>query len=384
MEFVEGESLTSLVEKSGALPPVRAAEMVRQAAEALTVAHEMGIVHRDLKPDNIMIAKGRDGLDLVKVVDFGIAKAAGTEGQKVTKTGHVVGTPAYMSPEQLAGDKVDGRSDIYSLALVAFNLLTGALPFPGETAQEAMLMRLTERPKSLGEMMPEREWTPEVQAVMDRALERDAKARYQTASEFGRALHTAISEMPAASEAAVGALMLGDAAMVPPTRVAWQEAVAARGRRPVLVGGAALVVAAAVAGVLVMSHARTKAAKADSALAAPPLVAANTAEAAPLARRTPAATMATNGGPSIASLLPSLLYRSAQDTTAEEALAEVEALQPRATRTSDIVGLGLARAQALGFLGRDTESCTVLRSVERSARKTPYADQIDRLLKASC
>ena len=90
----------------------------------------MGIVHRDLKPDNIMIAKTRDGGDLVKVVDFGIAKAAGNEAQKVTKTGLVVGTPEYMSPEQLAGDQLDGRSDIYSLALVAFNMLTGKLPFP--------------------------------------------------------------------------------------------------------------------------------------------------------------------------------------------------------------------------------------------------------------
>src|SRR5712671_3391413 len=115
---------------------MRAAEIARQAAEALTVAHDMGIVHRDLKPDNIMIAKTRDGMDLVKVVDFGIAKAAGAENQKVTKTGLVVGTPEYMSPEQLAGDKLDGKSDIYSLALVAFNMFTGKLPFPSETAQE--------------------------------------------------------------------------------------------------------------------------------------------------------------------------------------------------------------------------------------------------------
>ena len=90
----------------------------------------MGIVHRDLKPDNIMIAQSRDGCDCVKVVDFGIAKAADNAAQKVTKTGLVVGTPEYMSPEQLAGDKLDGRSDIYSLALVTFNMLTGTLPFP--------------------------------------------------------------------------------------------------------------------------------------------------------------------------------------------------------------------------------------------------------------
>src|SRR5207253_624261 len=125
MEFIEGDSLTSIVEKQGALPPKRAADIVKQTADGLQVAHDMGIVHRDLKPDNIMIAKKRDGTDLVKVVDFGIAKAAGNENQKVTKTGLVVGTPEYMSPEQLSGDKLDQRSDVYSLALVAFNVLTG-------------------------------------------------------------------------------------------------------------------------------------------------------------------------------------------------------------------------------------------------------------------
>jgi serine/threonine-protein kinase len=112
MEFVDGPPLTSVIEQQGALPPKRAADIVRQAADALAVAHDMGIVHRDLKPDNIMLARTRDGGDLVKVVDFGIAKAAGNEAQKVTKTGLVVGTPEYMSPEQLSGDKLDGRSDI--------------------------------------------------------------------------------------------------------------------------------------------------------------------------------------------------------------------------------------------------------------------------------
>src|SRR5262249_31117197 len=130
MEFVDGPPLTTIIEQTGSLAPARAAEITRQAAEALALAHDMGIVHRDLKPDNVMIARTRDGSDLVKVVDFGIAKAAGNASQRVTKTGLVVGTPEYMSPEQLAGESLDGRSDIYSLALVAFNMLTGRLPFP--------------------------------------------------------------------------------------------------------------------------------------------------------------------------------------------------------------------------------------------------------------
>lgn len=233
MEFVDGPPLAKVIEQAGALPAKRAAEIVRQSGEALAVAHDMGIVHRDLKPDNIMVAKTRDGGDLVKVVDFGIAKAAGSEAQKVTKTGLVVGTPEYMSPEQLAGDKLDGRSDIYSLALVAFNMLTGKLPFPADSAQESMIMRLTDRPKPLSEMRPEVSWPAEVQAVMDRALERDANARYQTATEFGRDLQRAIERMPDTLAAELGTQLL---ASVPPTRVASESPVAPPPRTSVALG----------------------------------------------------------------------------------------------------------------------------------------------------
>ncbi|MHB1313756.1 MAG: serine/threonine-protein kinase, partial [Gemmatimonadaceae bacterium] len=204
MEFIEGQSLTSLIEKSGALPPARAAAIIHQSADALQVAHDAGIVHRDLKPDNIMIAKNRDGSDLAKVVDFGIAKAHSSDAQKVTKTGLVVGTPEYMSPEQLSGDKLDGRSDIYSLALVAFNCLTGKLPFAGESAQEAMIARLIEQPKTLAEMKPDVAWPAEVQAVMDKALVRDAAERYQSAAQFGRELWAACERMPASQAAEAG------------------------------------------------------------------------------------------------------------------------------------------------------------------------------------
>jgi serine/threonine-protein kinase len=221
MEFIEGESLTSLIEKNGFLPAPRAASIIHQAADALAVAHDYGIVHRDLKPDNIMIAKGRDGSDMVKVVDFGIAKASSSDAQKVTKTGLVVGTPEYMSPEQLAGDKLDGRSDIYSLGLVAFNCLTGTLPFQSNSAQEAMIMRLTDQPKTLAEMKPDIDWPPELQAVMDKVLARDADERYQKSAEFGRDIAKAVENMPAAVAAAAGTMVMGAAAAdVPKTRMA--------------------------------------------------------------------------------------------------------------------------------------------------------------------
>jgi eukaryotic-like serine/threonine-protein kinase len=285
MEFVDGPPLTKVIESQKSLPPQLAAEIVRQAADALAVAHDMGIVHRDLKPDNIMIASTRDGGDLVKVVDFGIAKAAGADAQKVTRTGLVVGTPEYMSPEQLAGDKLDGRSDIYSLALVAFNMLTGTLPFPSDSTQESMIMRLTDKPQPLGAMKSDVSWPPEVQRVMDRALERQASARYATAPEFARDLVRAVNAMPdsaareagtqviaapvvagaaAPAAAAVGsqptaAVAIPAAAVpatmpdsVPATRIS-EAAAPPKGNRGVLWGGIGLAAAAAIAvGVFVM------------------------------------------------------------------------------------------------------------------------------------
>jgi len=186
MEYVEGEPLTELLVREGALPVQRATAIFKQTADALQAAHDLGIVHRDLKPDNIMVARGRDGADQVKVVDFGIAKAVGGDesGQKVTKTGLVVGTPEFMSPEQLSGDKVDGRSDLYSLGLVFFRMLTGKLPFQADTVQETMIKRLTDDPAKLGPTRPDLSFPSGLQDVLDAALVRTPGERYQTVAKF--------------------------------------------------------------------------------------------------------------------------------------------------------------------------------------------------------
>ena len=268
MEFIEGQSLTSIIEQQGALVPARAADLLLQTSEALGAAHDMGIVHRDLKPDNIMVTKNRDGGDLVKVVDFGIAKAAGSDAQKVTKTGLVVGTPEYMSPEQLSGDKLDGRSDIYSLGLVAFHMLTGLLPFPSDSQQESMIMRLTDAPKTLTEMRPEMPWPEDLQAMMNKALSRDVTQRYQTAPEFGRDFFRTIERMPVTKAAQAGTQVL-DSQPVPATRVgvadktvampALQGATASvpvtresrpKSNRTALYAGLGVIVAVAVGGVI--------------------------------------------------------------------------------------------------------------------------------------
>ncbi|HWA40829.1 MAG TPA: protein kinase, partial [Gemmatimonadales bacterium] len=193
MEFIEGDSLNGILKKSGPMSLQRAGAILTQTASALKMAHDAGIVHRDLKPDNIMIAQ-QGGKDLVKVVDFGIAKAVGGDesGQKVTKTGLVVGTPEYMSPEQLSGDKLDGRSDLYSLALVYYRMITGTLPFQAETSQETMIKRLTDDPMPLRQALPTGNFPPGLQAVMDRALARYAGDRYPDAVEFADDVANAI------------------------------------------------------------------------------------------------------------------------------------------------------------------------------------------------
>ena len=196
MEFVDGEPLTKVIEHDGALSATRAVEITRQVADALGAAHHLGIIHRDLKPDNIMIARGRGGEDVAKVVDFGIAKATRSEEQKVTRTGLAIGTPEYMAPEQLAGDRLDTRTDIYALGLVAFNMLTGQLPFPAVSSREAMIARLTDRPRTLAEIKNDVPWPAEVQTVMDRALATHPEERYAQAEEFAHDLVRAIAAMP--------------------------------------------------------------------------------------------------------------------------------------------------------------------------------------------
>jgi serine/threonine protein kinase len=202
MQYIDGQTLTQILQSSGALAPLRVCEIIRQAAEGLHAAHTLGIVHRDLKPDNIMVMAGGDGIDNVKVVDFGIAKSTAEMGQGVTRTGIVVGTPEYMSPEQLAGEPIDGRSDLYSLGLVAFNMLTGELPFPEASTGTLVVMRLTQPPRTLAEVRPDIAWPNELEAVMSKALERQPDMRQVSTRVFAHTLHAAIALMPTRSMSA--------------------------------------------------------------------------------------------------------------------------------------------------------------------------------------
>ena len=185
MEFIEGEALAATIERLGPIAAPRAANITMQVADALAAAHQLGIVHRDLKPENIMIGRKHDGGDWVKVVDFGIAKTIEAEmGQNVTTAGVSLGTPEYMSPEQFAGEKLDHRTDIYSLGLVLFNMLTGQLPYPRVTSKETLVKRLTTPPAALAEVRPTTPWPPGLQTALDRALAPDAAERYPRVLDF--------------------------------------------------------------------------------------------------------------------------------------------------------------------------------------------------------
>src|SRR5262249_28509793 len=139
-------------------------------------AHELKIVHRDLKPENIMITKGNDGIEHAVVMDFGLAKEkkAGADLAKLTATGIILGTPEFMSPEQLRGKPLDGRTDIYSLALMTYEMLTGKLPFDGRTQQEMMIARLRHDPIPVRQMRPDLNYSEAVEKVLQRGMARNA------------------------------------------------------------------------------------------------------------------------------------------------------------------------------------------------------------------
>ncbi|TVP77168.1 MAG: serine/threonine protein kinase [Gemmatimonadales bacterium] len=207
MEYVDGGNLSDLLDETGRLPVERAVPLLLQAAGALQVAHDREIIHRDLKPDNIMLARGPDGSEQVKVVDFDISLGPPDgEGARVTRHGYVVGTPEYMSPEQLTGDPLGPASDVYALALVFFRMITGRLPFDGGTAQEVMVNRLTVDPMPLAEAAPDAALPPGLEEVFRKALQRKAQDRHPSARALADDVRRAMGRDAASGErAGIGA-----------------------------------------------------------------------------------------------------------------------------------------------------------------------------------
>lgn len=187
MEFVDGESLAVRLAREMRLQPRPAVRVALGVAAALSAAHRVGIVHRDVKPENVLLVANSDR---VKLLDLGIARAMSSDSSLVTSTSRRLGTPRYMSPEQVAGESVDLRSDVYALGLLTFNVLTGRLPF-ADSGPNDFLMRVTSPAHSLAHAAPDVAWPNAMTAVLARVLERDPAARYQDVQEFAEALVTA-------------------------------------------------------------------------------------------------------------------------------------------------------------------------------------------------
>lgn len=194
MEFLRGKDLAAVAWEEGPLPIKRTVDVLRQALAALGEAHELGIVHRDLKPENIILEPLRRGGDHVKVVDFGLAKLKGdAQGRSVTNPGIVCGTPDYMSPEQGRGEELDGRSDLYALGVVLFQLLTGRLPFDADNPTQVVMMHLTIPVPDPRQVAPERDIPVPLVEVLNKAMAKEASKRFQDAAEFSDALQNALA-----------------------------------------------------------------------------------------------------------------------------------------------------------------------------------------------
>jgi serine/threonine-protein kinase len=189
LELVQGESLRHIVER-GRLPVARAISIAVQIGRALAKAHSLGIVHRDLKPENVMLVTREDGSELVKVLDFGIAKMPthprASSAQPLTRLGAIIGTPHYMAPEQALGEAVNSAADLYAVGVILFEMLTGKRPFDHEDVLKVMGMHLASAPPPLRASAPD---IPEpVEAIVARLLEKQPEARFRTAADLLAAL----------------------------------------------------------------------------------------------------------------------------------------------------------------------------------------------------
>jgi serine/threonine protein kinase len=179
MELLDGTDLERYVEKENLMPAAEVARIVTAVAQALDYAHRNGVVHRDIKPANIMILNNGD----IKVADFGIARVMTSSK---TQTGVILGTPSYMSPEQIAGQKVDGRSDLFSLVVVLYEMLSGEKPFQGDSIATLMYNITTSAPIPIMDLAPT--LPKRFAAIIEKGLAKDRELRYQTGSELAKEL----------------------------------------------------------------------------------------------------------------------------------------------------------------------------------------------------
>jgi tRNA A-37 threonylcarbamoyl transferase component Bud32 len=196
MEFLDGNDLADELQRSRVLTAPRALPIALQICRALSAAHAKGVVHRDMKPENVFLQRTADGEEIVKIVDFGIAQlkpsneeaAAQSTHRRLTRTGMIFGTPEYMAPEQASGKHADLRCDVYAVGIILYELFTGAVPFTGETFLGVLTKHLSETPPAMRTVFPDVQVSPELEAVVQRALAKDPAHRYQNMNELAAAL----------------------------------------------------------------------------------------------------------------------------------------------------------------------------------------------------
>jgi serine/threonine-protein kinase len=191
MDFFPGEGLKVILERETVLPPGRVIGITKQILLALGEAHKAGIIHRDLKPDNLLIETAADGTDRVRILDFGIAKmlAGEAEGEATDLTqGGVIGTPRYMSPEQATGEKIDGRSDLYAMGCILYEMLAGRPPFNEGTARSILMSHMTVVPKAFRLVRADFSAPPQLERLVLRLLEKEPEKRPPSAEAVIRLL----------------------------------------------------------------------------------------------------------------------------------------------------------------------------------------------------
>ena len=408
MEYVRGEPLSQLLIRDGPLDARRVAVIIKQVASGLDAAHALGIVHRDLKPENVILraSTADDGLDDVKIVDFGLAKVFGDRAQQVTDTGCFVGTPHYMAPEQLVPATVDWRCDVYALGLLAFVLLTGRLPVDGESALEVMRLRLSEPPLSLATVVPNVRWPVELEEVFAHVLARKPGDRYQSAGAFASDLDTVIAAWttPPVVHSTVSAVDLPTTKpRAPRLRRAPRWRVSGTLVRRIALGAAVV----AIGGVLGLLAARLVSSgdTVTVAPAAPTMTAAAGTIAQPVTTqpvttqpvttqsRTQPTTQTVRARPSVtdqgapihhmpAAESPQAVLkrldnwtdpRNVDQLTAERALDEIQQLLPQLTTRSDSVEALYRAAEANVALGNTDAACETLTSLRERAAGTAFS-----------